>query len=108
MAKRKAKATSADYAAVHFEPVLGLAEALGTRSEWLTKMGSRYPTMWIGAATMRMTVEEVTAMVAKEPEAIADMIKCITDLKESLEAERSVMESASARLLAGCCRAGLI
>ena len=108
MARTRKKATPAHYAAAHFEPVPGLTEAIGSRAEWLAKMGSRYPTMWVGAATMRMTVEEVTAMAAKEPEAIAEMIKCIIDLKKSLRAESEIMETASIRLLSGCCRAGLI
>ncbi len=108
MAKRQSKATPADYAAVHFEPVLGLAESLGSRMEWLAKMGDRYPTMWVAASTLRLTVAEVTAMAAAQPDATAEMIKCITNLKEKLEAERQVVETASIRLLAGCCKAGLL
>lgn len=108
MAKAARKATVAHFAATHFEPVLGLTELLGSRAEWLAKMGDRYPTMWVGAATMAMTVEQVTAMAAQQPEAVAELITCIADLKESLEAERRVMESASARLLCGCARAGLV
>lgn len=108
MAKNRKKATPLDYAGIDFEPVPGLAESLGSRAEWLAKMGNRYPTMWIGAATMRMTVEEVTAMAAAQPEAITDMISCIIDLKEKLAVESEVMEAASLRLLSGCCRSGLV
>lgn len=100
--------TTADFANIDFEPVLGLAEAMGSRAEWIEKMGDRYPTMWLGAATMRMTPQQLTEMAAKEPEAVADMIGCILNLRDRLEAEADVMRAASVRLIAGCCKAGLI
>lgn len=101
-------ATVADYASIDFEPVPGLAESLGSRAEWLAKMGDRYPTMWFGAATMRMTMEEVTAMAAAQPEATTNIMECIRDLHEKLQAESEIMNAAFLRMMSGCCRAGLV
>lgn len=108
MAKKPKKATPADYASVEFEPVLGLAEAMGSRAEWLTKMETRYVTLYLGAATLAKTPEQLATMATAQPDATVELMKCVNDLSEKLAAESEIMRTAEIRLMAGCCRAGLL
>ena len=70
-----------------------------SRAEWMERAGEQALTAAMGTQILKLDQAGLTAMGAKEPEALVDLLKCVTAYREWLESALDTMGAVEARLM---------